>query len=56
MLHYRWNPNKVVRLEQKYLPVAVSELIYKGQERFHAIVNTGAENGEDLYFESWEER
>ena len=51
-----WNPQRVVRLLLSEIPTIIRQRIESGQERFHAKVNIGAEQAEDLYFTDWEER
>lgn len=49
-----WDPRQTVRLTLAHLPKLIHERIRKGRKRFHAQVNVGAEQNEDLFFESWE--
>jgi hypothetical protein len=49
-----WDPQQTVRLRLEHIPESVRKRILAGQERFHAQVNVGAEQNEDLFFESWE--
>jgi hypothetical protein len=48
-----WNPRKKIRVSFDDLPNDIRSLV-KLEKRFHAQVNVGAENHEDLYFDSWE--
>ena len=48
-----WNPRKKIRVSLDDLPNNIRPLV-KPEKRFHAQVNVGAENHEDLYFDSWE--
>jgi hypothetical protein len=48
-----WNPKEKIRLSVKDLTEAMRRLLTPGR-RFHAQVNLGAENYEELYFDSWE--
>lgn len=48
-----WNPKEKIRLSVNDLTDPMRRLLAPGR-RFHAQVNLGAENYEELYFDSWE--
>ena len=48
-----WNKDREVRLQIAELPKKIQALL-DPSKRFHAVVNIGAENHEDLFFEDWE--
>lgn len=49
-----WNPKEIISLRLDTLPIEIQQLMKQGQSHFHAKVNLGAENYEDLYFTDWE--
>ena len=48
-----WDPRQKMRVSIKDLPANMRDLV-RPDKRFHAHVNVGAENHEDLYFDKWE--
>lgn len=50
-----WNPRVKVRIDFDNLPGNIKELV-EPDHRFHALVNIGAKDPDDLYFAEWEER
>ena len=48
-----WSPRKKIRLYDDSVPVEIQQLLAPDR-RFHAEVNTGAGNDEELFFVSWE--
>ena len=48
-----WSSREKIRISFDDLPCNFRSLV-KAEKRFHAQVNVGAENHEDLYFDSWE--
>ena len=48
-----WDSKRELRLVFDGLPDTIREVVLK-QERLHAVVNIGAENSNDLYFDEWE--
>jgi len=50
-----WEPKKVIRLQQDYLPPDILQRIQAGHRYFHAKVNLSAESHEALYFVDWEQ-
>lgn len=50
-----WNPHETISLRFMDVPQDIRSRIQNGQQRFHAQVNVGAENYEDLYFMDWEQ-
>lgn len=50
-----WNPQVKVRIDFDNLPENIRPLV-KPDHRFHALVNTGANDSADLYFDEWEEK
>ncbi|MCY4213438.1 MAG: response regulator [Gammaproteobacteria bacterium] len=48
-----WDVRQKVPIETASLPPEIREHLVP-DHRFHALVNTGADNHEDLFFESWE--
>ncbi len=48
-----WSVRIRVPIYIDYLPANVAKLVEPGR-RFHALVNTGAEEARDLYFDEWE--
>lgn len=48
-----WNPRKKIRVSIEDLSDDIQRLV-EPDKRFHAQVNVGAENHEDLYFDEWE--
>lgn len=51
-----WNPKEIVRLRLKDVPETIRTRVQQEQARFHARVNIGAENYEDLFFADWEQQ
>jgi len=49
-----WNPFKTIRLWFAGLPENIVSKVLSGQDRFHARINIGVENYEDLIFIDWE--
>ena len=50
-----WEVRTKVRIDNDNVPPEIRELIAPDR-RFHALVNTGAESHQDLFFDSWEPR
>lgn len=50
-----WDTRVKIRIDFDNLPEDIVRLA-KPDHRFHALVNTGAMDSEDLYFDKWEER
>jgi hypothetical protein len=50
-----WNSNEIVRFPIDIIPKELHQVVAPG-ERFFALVNTGAETQEELYFEQFEYR
>ena len=50
-----WSPRQKVRLYCDSVPEDIRGLL-RPDKRFHALVNTGAESDEDLFFDSWESK
>ncbi|MCY4673444.1 MAG: hypothetical protein OXD43_06750 [Bacteroidetes bacterium] len=50
-----WNARVKVRIDLDNLPENIRKLV-KPDHRFHALVNTGAMDSADLYFDEWEEK
>ena len=48
-----WNVHRKVRIDNDNLPPWIGELI-EPDRRFHALVNTGATNHRELFFDEWE--
>ncbi len=48
-----WDVHRKVRIDKDNLPSDVQELV-KPDRRFHALVNTGAKNHSELFFDDWE--
>ena len=48
-----WDSRRELRLLFDKLPDTVRDVVPR-QERLHAVVNIGAENSNDLYFDEWE--
>ena len=48
-----WDIRRKVRIDMDGLPLAIRQCL-EPDRRFHALVNTGAESYEDLFFEDWE--
>ena len=48
-----WDVRKKIPIDVDSLPSAIRDRLAPDR-RFHALVNTGADNHEDLFFESWE--
>lgn len=48
-----WNVRETICLDLNNIPKDIQPLLFPGK-RFHAQVNIGAENKEDLKFENWE--
>lgn len=48
-----WDVRKKIPIDMDSLPSAIRNRLAPDR-RFHAMVNTGADNHEDLFFESWE--
>ena len=48
-----WDVRKKVRVDIESMPLNVQQLV-EPDRRFHALVNTGAESHENLFFENWE--
>ena len=49
-----WSPGTLISLEFKDIPEEISSRIQNGQIRFHATVNLGATNVNDLNISNWE--
>ncbi len=50
-----WDVERKVRIDIDNLPLEIQKLI-QPDRRFHALVNTGAENYHELFFDAWETR
>lgn len=48
-----WDVRKKIPIDVDSLPFAIRNRLAPGR-RFHAMVNTGADSHEDLFFEAWE--
>ena len=48
-----WDVRQKIRVDIESLPPVLRQLVQPGR-RFHALVNTGAESYEDLFFDDWE--
>ena len=48
-----WRARQKVRIDMDSLPQEIRQLVAPDR-RFHAMVNTGAESHEDLFFDKWE--
>ena len=48
-----WDAHRKVRIDNDNLPAEILELVGPDR-RFHAVVNTGATNHLDLFFDEWE--
>ena len=48
-----WDVRKKIRIDIESLPSTIREHLGP-EQRFHAMVNTGARNHEDLFFQDWE--
>lgn len=48
-----WDVHQKVRIDMDSLPDPIRQRL-RPDRRFHAMVNTGAESYEDLFFEAWE--
>lgn len=49
-----WDSKREIRLQLSELPDHVQK-VAEASKRLHAVVNTGAESHEDLYFDDWED-
>lgn len=49
-----WHPTEVVNVSRKDMPDFILKEVEKDNTRFHAVVNIGAEDHSDLYFDEWE--
>lgn len=48
-----WHARQKIRIDMDGLPKIIRNLV-EPDRRFHALVNTGAESHEDLFFDTWE--
>ena len=48
-----WDAGQKIRIDMDSLPCEIRERV-EPDRRFHAMVNTGAESHEDLFFDEWE--
>ena len=48
-----WDVRRKVRIDMDSLPPPIQQRL-EPDRRFHALVNTGSESHEDLFFEAWE--
>ena len=50
-----WNVHRKVRIDNDNLPREIQELV-EPDVRLHALVNTGAKNHRELFFDDWEQK